>query len=60
MAAPTPTVRQAPVLPRLEDGHVSLMTFSQDPNIDLYEISVQAPGVDNGDKIDTTTQWNEQ
>lgn len=59
MAAPTATTRQSPpdgiYLP---DGFRSLITFDRDPDIEFFEKSVQPPGIDGGDAIDTTTMHN--
>lgn len=59
MAAPTPTVRQTPAGLKLQDGYQSLLTFARDPDISIWEKSVQPPGVDTGDAIETTTMWND-
>lgn len=59
--APTTTARVAPPGRRLEDGKgptKATLAFASDPNVNLWEIEVGVPGFDNGDAIDTTTQWN--
>lgn len=58
MSAPTPTVRSTPTGIWLERGYRSLITFANDADIDLWEKSVQPPGLDSGDEIDTTTMHN--
>lgn len=58
MAAPTPTARQTPGGLKLEDGFPSKITFSADPDISLFEITTKPPGIDYGDKINTTTMHN--
>lgn len=58
MAAPTPTVRQTPDGIKLKDGYQSLITLSNDPDIALWEKTVQPPGLDGGDPIDQTTMHN--
>lgn len=59
--APTTTARVAPPGRKLEDGKGptrATLAFASDPNVNLWEIEVGVPGFDNGDAIDTTTQWN--
>ena len=58
MAAPTPTTRVAPVGIMLKNGYRSLITFSQDPNISLWEKQVTPLSSDGGEPIDQTTMWN--
>lgn len=58
MAAPTATARQTPAGKPLENGFRSLITFSDNPTIELYEKTVKPPGVESGDPIDITTQHN--
>lgn len=60
MAAPAPTVRQDPTGIKLTDGYRSLVTFSLDPNIELWEKSITPPGLDGGDAIDTNTMHNDR
>lgn len=60
MAAPTATARLDPTGLRLEDGYRSLYTFKRFPAVNLWEIEVTPPGVDGGDKIDTTTMHNDR
>jgi len=59
MAAPTPTARVTPTGIKLKDGYPVKITFSLDTNIEIWEKSVQPPGIVIGDKIDQTTQHNE-
>jgi len=58
MANPSPTARQTPGGLFLKNGYQSLITFSADPDISLWEKSVTPPGCDGGDAIDTTTMHN--
>ena len=58
MAAPAPTTRVTPVGKRLENGFVSKLTLASDTNISFWEISVQPPGMDGGELIDISDQWN--
>jgi hypothetical protein len=58
MAAPTPTARVTPTGIMLEDGFSTKITFAADTNVTLYEITVQPPGYDGGDAIETTTMFN--
>jgi hypothetical protein len=58
MAAPTPTARQSPSGIRINEGFPVKLTLSSDPDIELWEISMKMPGIDNGDPIDITTQHN--
>ncbi len=59
MVAPAVTTRTAPVGIPLENGYQILIAFSQDVDVSLWEKSVKPPGLDGGDPIDITTQWNE-
>lgn len=58
MAAPAPTVRSTPAGIPLRDGHSTKVTFAADPDVSLWEKTVQPPGVDGGDPIDTKTMFN--
>ena len=58
MTAPVPTVRVVPDGLKLEDGFPTKMTFSLDPNINVWEKMVTPPGYDAGEKINITTMWN--
>lgn len=44
----------------LEDGYQAMHVFEDDTDIALYEIAVKPPGLDGGEKIDQTTQHNEE
>ena len=59
MAAPSPTTRVEPTGKKFEDGYRTLITFSLDTNIELWEIEVTPPGRDGGEPIPTTTMWND-
>ena len=58
MAAPATTARVDPVGIRLDDGYQTLLAFEADPDISMWEKTVQPPGMDGGDEIDTTTMHN--
>jgi hypothetical protein len=56
--APTPTARVTPTGIYLYNGHATKVTFSEDPNIEIWEKTVTPWGWDGGDGIDTTTMHN--
>ncbi len=58
MAAPTPTARGAVGGTRLDNGFQTLIVFSSNPTIEIYEKSVQPPSIDGGDPIMTDTMLN--
>lgn len=58
MAAPTATARVLPTAIRLDDGFQSVVTFSENPSLAIYEKSVQPPAMDGGDPIQTSTMLN--
>jgi len=58
MAAPTATARITPPGIPLGDGFSTKITLAGDPNIDFYEKTVQPPGYDGGDAVETTTMFN--
>lgn len=58
MAAPTPTARQQPFGHRLKDGFKSFYTFAAAPKLSVFETEVTPIGGDMGEKINTTTMWN--
>lgn len=58
MAAPTPDTRQSPTGIKLIDGYQSLITFSTEPAINLWEKQVTPPPVEGGEPIDQTTMHN--
>lgn len=58
MAAPVPTTRIIPPGLMLKNGYQSLITISGDPDINLWEKTVQPFSLDKGDAIDITTQHN--
>ena len=60
MAAPSTTARVTPSGVKLTDGYRSTMAFARAPNIGFWEMTVKPPGMDGGDKIDTTTMLNDQ
>lgn len=62
MAAPTPTPRVNPSTDSkipIQDGHATLITIGSNPDIGFWEKTVQPPGYDGGDAVDTTTMHNE-
>lgn len=58
MAAPTPTTRGTPSGAFLPDGYQALLTFASLPTASFWEKTVQPPGIDGGEPIDTTTMQN--
>ena len=54
----TTTARQTPLGTKLNDGFRSKIAFAADPDVSFWEKSVKPPGIDGGDKIDTTTMHN--
>ncbi len=59
MAAPSPTTRVKPSGFKMPDGYRTLITLSNNPAIQIWEKTVKPPGLDGGDKIDTTTMHND-
>lgn len=55
MGAPTTTVRQTPAGIYLDDGFSTKIAFAADPDISFWERTVQPPGIDGGDPIETVT-----
>lgn len=53
------TTRQTPVGVALEDGHPFRIAFALDPDISFWEIRLKPPGLDGGEAIPLTTQWND-
>lgn len=60
MAAPTPGTRTKPTGRFLERGYRVIVIISGDEDINFFEKTVKPPGIDFGEPIDTTTQWNDQ
>ena len=58
MAAPTPTARATPGGIPLKDGYPTKITLSADTDIEFWEKSVQPPGIDGGDEIESSTMFN--
>lgn len=58
MAAPTASVRTAPLGFMLEDGYSTKVSSTLDPNIAFWEKTVQPPGLDGGEAIPQTTMHN--
>lgn len=58
MGSPTHTARSTPGGAKNNDGYQTFLAFSQDPDISVWEKSVQPPGIEGGDPIDTTTMHN--
>lgn len=42
----------------LDDGYSTIISFSENPDVKLYEKSMKPPGFDGGGPIDTTTMRN--
>jgi hypothetical protein len=59
MAAPTPTARPDPTGIYLDDGWRTLITFAANAAVSFWERTVQPPGVDGGDAIDSSTMHND-
>lgn len=58
MAAPAPSQRVAPTNSvRLENGYRSLVTFSLDTNLDVFEKAVTPAGYDGGEPINTADMF---
>lgn len=58
MGAPTVTTRVYPEHAKLDDGFRTLIVLELDPNIGLWERSVQPPGMDGGALVETETMHN--
>lgn len=58
MANPATTIRLAPAGKMLEDGFSTKIAFNRDPDVSLWEKTVQPPGVDGGDAIEISTMHN--
>lgn len=59
MASPTVTARIQPTAIRLDDGHGSVVAFADDPDLEVYEVSVTPGAVDGGEEIVTTSHHND-
>lgn len=60
MTAPTPTARQTPPGRKFGSGYPILITFSLDPDIDIWETKVKPFGLQGDDPNDTTNMHNVQ
>lgn len=58
MAPPATTARIAPAGIKLDDGFSTQVAFAKDANVSFWEKTVQPPGLDGGDAIETTTMFN--
>jgi hypothetical protein len=58
MTAPASTPRGYPTGKRLTDGFKTEFAFALNPTISFWELTVQPPGVDGGEAINTTTMLN--
>ena len=58
MAAPAHTTRTAPTGYHLPEGYRATVAFSLAPAIQLWERDLKPPGIDGGNMIDITTQFN--
>ncbi len=54
------TPRTAPTGAAMQDGYKTVIAFAADPDILLWEESVQPPGVDGGEKMSMTTMFNDE
>lgn len=45
---------------RMDNGHQTLIEFSENANIKLWEKEVTPPGIDGGGAIETTTMRNDE
>ena len=52
------TARVTPADALLEDGHQTLITVADDPDISFWEKEVQPPGIDGGGENNITTMHN--
>lgn len=59
MASPVAIPRVTPAGVRLDDGHQALISFGTNASLPIWEKDVGIPGMDGGDPVETTTQWNE-
>lgn len=55
---PSTTTRQTPSGIKLDDGFSTKIAPAADPDVSFWEKTVQPPGIDGGDAIDTTTMHN--
>ena len=58
MAAPSVTARSTPTGKFLDDGFSTKIAFARDADVNFWEKTVQPPGFDGGDAIETTTMHN--
>ena len=58
MAAPSATARSTPGGIKLDDGFSTKLTIAADVDISFWEKTVQPPGIDGGDAIETSTMHN--
>lgn len=52
---PTTTARSSPAGTKIDDGFATKIAFTADPNVEFWEKTVQPPGVDGGEPIETET-----
>ena len=52
------TARSTPGGTAMDDGHSCKIAFAADADVSFWEVTVQPPGRDGGDKISTTTMHN--
>src|SRR5678816_2046032 len=58
MSAPTTTARTTPAGLFLDDGFSTKICPTADPDVSFWEKTVQPPGIDGGDPIETVTMHN--
>lgn len=57
-APPTPVTAVDPLGIAMKDGYQTRIVFGADPDCSIWPKTVQPPGLDNGDPIQTTTMLN--
>jgi len=60
MGAPAITAPGTPEGVKVDDGFASCFAFALLPNVSLWEVETQMPGLDGGDPIDNTTHRNKK
>lgn len=58
MTAPATTARTAPAGIKVDDGYQTLVAFAADADVSFWEKTLQPPGLDGGDPVETTTMHN--
>src|SRR4051812_28824859 len=55
---PVPLARTPPTGFKMPDGFKTLVTFTSQPALQVWEKMVKPPGIDGGEAIDNTTMHN--